>query len=247
MAQANGVAVSEVAGSGIGLAFVAFPAIISEAPAGALIGVLFFGSPSHFPNQDALRFILEEILPKLRRRRADVRVGCAGFGGTEHIEKRAVAAGIEMLGVVPDIAAEIDRASVVLTPVRSGRGIRIKNLEALSRGAVHSTFVETDRKALKAIEANSKALGADNRIAVRAMSAATLPAGQPFDLVLADPPYEPGSGTAVASAVAKAGWLAPGGWMAVETHRGDPVAPPEGWDVDAERDVGRARITILRA
>lgn len=44
MAQANGVAVSEVAGSGIGLAFVAFPAIISEAPAGALIGVLFFGS-----------------------------------------------------------------------------------------------------------------------------------------------------------------------------------------------------------
>ena len=44
MAQANGVAVDEVAGDGIGLAFVAFPAIISEAPAGALIGVLFFGS-----------------------------------------------------------------------------------------------------------------------------------------------------------------------------------------------------------
>ncbi|MEO7132261.1 MAG: sodium-dependent transporter, partial [Dermatophilaceae bacterium] len=44
MAQANGVAVSEVAASGIGLAFVAFPAIINEAPAGALIGILFFGS-----------------------------------------------------------------------------------------------------------------------------------------------------------------------------------------------------------
>ena len=44
MAQANGVDVSEVAASGIGLAFVAFPAIISEAPAGAFIGVLFFGS-----------------------------------------------------------------------------------------------------------------------------------------------------------------------------------------------------------
>ncbi|HET7736324.1 MAG TPA: sodium-dependent transporter [Nocardioidaceae bacterium] len=44
MAQANGVAVDEVATSGLGLAFVAFPAIISEAPTGALIGVLFFGS-----------------------------------------------------------------------------------------------------------------------------------------------------------------------------------------------------------
>ncbi|MGA7687631.1 MAG: sodium-dependent transporter [Jiangellales bacterium] len=43
MAQASGVAVDEVATEGLGLAFVAFPAIISEAPAGAFIGVLFFG------------------------------------------------------------------------------------------------------------------------------------------------------------------------------------------------------------
>jgi NSS family neurotransmitter:Na+ symporter len=44
MAQAQAVAVGEVASGGIGLAFIAFPAIISEAPAGAFLGVLFFGS-----------------------------------------------------------------------------------------------------------------------------------------------------------------------------------------------------------
>lgn len=44
MAQAQGVAVDEVAAQGLGLAFVVFPALISEAPAGAVIGVLFFGS-----------------------------------------------------------------------------------------------------------------------------------------------------------------------------------------------------------
>ncbi|HRO29318.1 MULTISPECIES: sodium-dependent transporter [Micrococcaceae] len=44
MAQANGVEVAEVVTNGIGLAFIAFPTIISEAPAGALIGVLFFAS-----------------------------------------------------------------------------------------------------------------------------------------------------------------------------------------------------------
>lgn len=44
MAQANGQAVSQVASSGIGLAFIAFPTIINQAPMGALIGVLFFGS-----------------------------------------------------------------------------------------------------------------------------------------------------------------------------------------------------------
>lgn len=44
MAQASGVQVGEVVSGGIGLAFVAFPTIISQAPGGALIGVLFFAS-----------------------------------------------------------------------------------------------------------------------------------------------------------------------------------------------------------
>lgn len=44
MAQAQGIAVGEVVEKGTGLAFIAFPTIISQAPAGALIGFLFFGS-----------------------------------------------------------------------------------------------------------------------------------------------------------------------------------------------------------
>jgi NSS family neurotransmitter:Na+ symporter len=44
IASANGVGVDSVVDQGLGLAFVAFPAIISEAPGGAVIGVLFFGS-----------------------------------------------------------------------------------------------------------------------------------------------------------------------------------------------------------
>ena len=45
IAQAQGVAIGDAAqGGGVGLAFFAFPAIISEAPAGALLGVLLFAS-----------------------------------------------------------------------------------------------------------------------------------------------------------------------------------------------------------
>ena len=44
MAQTSGQDISEVAGGGIGLAFIAFPTIINQAPFGVLIGVLFFGS-----------------------------------------------------------------------------------------------------------------------------------------------------------------------------------------------------------
>ena len=133
-----------------------------------------------------------------------------------------------------------------LTVVDLYAGSGALGFEALSRGADHVTFVENDRAALSALEANAAALGAAASITVRAISAAALPAGQPFDLVFADPPYEPGSGTAVASAVAKAGWLAPGGWMAIETHRGDAVMPPAEWELEADRDVGRARLTLLR-
>jgi NSS family neurotransmitter:Na+ symporter len=65
MAQANGVAVDEVASSGIGLAFVAFPAIINEAPAGALIGVLFFGSLV-FAGITSLVSVIEVVISAVR-------------------------------------------------------------------------------------------------------------------------------------------------------------------------------------
>ena len=44
MAAQAGTSVDEVAVSGLGLAFVAFPTIINEAAGGTIIGVLFFGS-----------------------------------------------------------------------------------------------------------------------------------------------------------------------------------------------------------
>ena len=145
--------------------------------------------------------------------------------------------------------------SMLASRLGSFEGIRVADLyagsgalgiEAVSRGATHVTFVEKDRAATRAIEANLAALNASDRGAIRAMSAAALPAAEPFDLIFADPPYLPGSGTDAAAAVAKAKWLASGGWMAVETHRGDSVTAPEGWTIDAERDVGRARLTLLR-
>ena len=61
MAQAAGTQVSDVATSGIGLAFIAFPTIISQAPGGVLIGILFFGSLL-FAGFTSLISILEVII-----------------------------------------------------------------------------------------------------------------------------------------------------------------------------------------
>ena len=118
-------------------------------------------------------------------------------------------------------------------------------LEALSRGAGSATFVESDARAAATIKRNAERLAASERARVMGGSALSLPRAEPFDLIFADPPYGPGSGSAAVAAVVQAEWLAPGGWLSVETSRTDEVDPG---DLAAEvvRDVGRARLTLLR-
>ena len=115
--------------------------------------------------------------------------------------------------------------------------------EALSRGAADATFVENDSAAASVIRRNAARLGAE--VTIIGSSALALPRSRPFDLILADPPYAPGSGSAVVASVLKGDWLAPGGWLSVETERKDPV-DPAGLILDTSREVGRARLTLLR-
>jgi 16S rRNA (guanine966-N2)-methyltransferase len=115
--------------------------------------------------------------------------------------------------------------------------------EALSRGAAEATFVESDAKAAAAIRRNAEKLGAP--VQVLGGSALALPRSATIDQIVADPPYAPGSGSAAVQAVTAANWLAPGGWMSVETSRSESV-DQAGLIVDTIRDVGRARLTLLR-
>lgn len=115
--------------------------------------------------------------------------------------------------------------------------------EALSRGAASATFVEGDSGAAAIIKANAEKLKAP--ITLIRGSALALPHSEPFNLVFADPPYSKGSGTAVVHAVLAANWLSSGGWMSVETHAGETIEPG-GLVIEAVRDVGRARLILLR-
>ena len=117
--------------------------------------------------------------------------------------------------------------------------------EALSRGAAQVSFVEKDPAAVAVIRRNADTLGAGDRIQLVGGSALALPRSEAFDLIFADPPYAPGAGDAVVRAVIDGGWLAGGGWMSVETGHEDEL-DPAGLEVDAVRDVGRARLTLLR-
>lgn len=141
--------------------------------------------------------------------------------------------------------------SMLASRIGSFEGLRVADLfagsgalgfEALSRGAGSITFVENERTAAETIRRNAQKLGAD--VQILTTSALGLPRSQPFDLIFADPPYSPGSASAVVDSVVASGWLAPGGWMSVEAER-DTIAV-NGLHVEATRDVGRARLTLLR-
>ena len=118
-------------------------------------------------------------------------------------------------------------------------------LEALSRGAASATFVESSPVASATIHRNADKFGVMNRVQILGGSALALVRCGPFDLVFADPPYASGAGSDIVRAVRYADWLAPGGWMSVETSSDDELDPC-GLEVDVVRDVGRARLTLLR-
>jgi 16S rRNA (guanine966-N2)-methyltransferase len=112
-------------------------------------------------------------------------------------------------------------------------------LEALSRGAGHCTFVESERTALDAIRANVAMLGADADILAGAAEHVRL--SEPVDLAFLDPPYDSGLASLALASLA----LAPGGWVSLETSPGEAVAA-EGYGVEADRTIGKARLRLLR-
>ena len=119
-------------------------------------------------------------------------------------------------------------------------------LEALSRGAATAMFVEQDAAAVRAIRANIAALRCAPQCDVRASSVLSLgPTKQPLDLVMLDPPYGTGAGAVAIEKLARLGWIGEGTWISLETGLKE-VPDVRICEVDADRKVGKALITLMR-
>jgi 16S rRNA (guanine966-N2)-methyltransferase len=119
-------------------------------------------------------------------------------------------------------------------------------LEALSRGARHCTFIDHDRAAVTTIRYNLERFGAAARADLRAQSVEQAPPPpEPCHLLFLDPPYRTGLAETALGRLADPAWIAPGGWISVETEGG--FAIPDDFAVEAERRFGKAHIVLLRA
>lgn len=119
-------------------------------------------------------------------------------------------------------------------------------IEALSRGAASCLFAEQDRDALDVLRGNLSSLGAATRADVRAGSVLGLgPAPRAYDLLMLDPPYGTGAASVALDKLHRLGWVGPDSWVSVETGHSETV-DVAGFAIDADRKVGKARLTLLR-
>ena len=119
-------------------------------------------------------------------------------------------------------------------------------LEALSRGAAHATFFDTDRRALKVVEDNIATLAEQTSTDVRNADVTNPPqAMQACSLAFIDAPYRTDIASQALPALAAAGWLAPGALIVVETERGAALPLPEGFNETDRRSYGSTELHFL--
>ena len=95
--------------------------------------LLFTGTFAHLPNRDAARWLAAEIMPAVRRRRPNALLRIVGHRPPPEVLGLA-GPGIEVIADAPSLEPYLATAAVVIAPVRSGGGMRMKVLEALAKG-----------------------------------------------------------------------------------------------------------------
>jgi polysaccharide biosynthesis protein PslH len=104
--------------------------------------LVFTGSMDWFPNEDAIVFFGEHVLPRIRAELPDVTVTVVGRNPGARLRACAERSGIALTGTVDDVRPFVDEAAVYIVPLRAGGGTRLKIFEALAMGkAVVSTTV----------------------------------------------------------------------------------------------------------
>jgi glycosyltransferase involved in cell wall biosynthesis len=95
--------------------------------------VLFVGNFTHQPNRDAALWLAGEIMPAVRARAPEARLRIVGSAPPAEILALA-GTGVEIFADAASVEPHLEAAAVVVAPVRTGGGMRMKVLEALAAG-----------------------------------------------------------------------------------------------------------------
>jgi 16S rRNA (guanine966-N2)-methyltransferase len=122
-------------------------------------------------------------------------------------------------------------------------------IEALSRGAAFTLFVDEGAEARALLRGNVEALGLGGVSRIFRRDATKLgPAHplEPFTLVFADPPYGRGLAEQALAAARDGGWLAPDALIVIEDAADAGFAAPTGFTEEERRRYDDTEFVILR-
>lgn len=112
--------------------------------------IVFSGSMDWHPNEDAVLYFADTILPRIRAEIPDASLTIVGRNPGARLRELAAKPGIVVTGTVDDVRPMIAEAAVYVVPLRAGSGTRLKIFEALAMGkAVVSTTVGAEGLALE--------------------------------------------------------------------------------------------------
>jgi 16S rRNA (guanine966-N2)-methyltransferase len=123
-------------------------------------------------------------------------------------------------------------------------------LEALSRGAAFTLFVDDRAEARALLRANVEALGLGGVSRIFRRNATRLgPVHplEPFSLIFADPPYGQGLAELALASARDGGWLVPGGLIVVEEATDASFLAPAGFTELERRSYDDTEFVVLRA
>jgi sugar transferase (PEP-CTERM/EpsH1 system associated) len=105
--------------------------------------LVFTGSMDWLPNEDAVFYFVEQILPRIRSHVAKAKLVVVGRRPSQRLHALADRSeAVQITGEVADIRPYVQSASVYVVPLRVGGGTRLKIFEAMAMGkAVVSTSV----------------------------------------------------------------------------------------------------------
>lgn len=102
---------------------------------GGPIGLYHLASMDWQPNVEAVEYFIREIWPLIHREMPEVAVRLAGRNMPQHLLSRS-APPLYVMGEVPSAAAFAEESQVMVAPLISGSGMRIKIVEAMALGKV---------------------------------------------------------------------------------------------------------------
>ncbi len=94
--------------------------------------IVFTGAMDYRPNIEAVEWFANEVMPQLSRRRQPPTFYIVGTNPAPSVQALGQRSNVHVTGRVPDTRPYLAHAAVVVAPLRIGRGIQNKVLEALA-------------------------------------------------------------------------------------------------------------------